>query len=88
MSKTLEIIPKEQTPPAQKKSTLLKGIPKLSNLREIRTEMSRIYRATFYQGKLLPEDYTKAMFGLRILAEIVEATDFEDRLQQLEDGKP
>lgn len=62
--------------------------PKLKTLRDIRTEMSRQYRACFYRQEMLPEDYSRAVFGLRALAEIIEATEFEERLQQLEGKQP
>ena len=82
MSKDLIVTEKPGTPTPW----VMKGRrPKLANLRDIRTEMSRLYLATFYRGELPPEDYTKAVFGLRVLAEVVEAVEFEDRLKQLEE---
>ena len=87
MAKALILTDKPDSPLVPKKG-MLKGRPKLATLRGIKSEMARMYRATFYTGDIIPEDYTRAMYGLRIIAELTEAVEFETRLKELEDKTP
>ena len=82
MAKNLILLDKPDTPRGAVGS--LKGEPKLKSLQDIRSEMSKIYRACFYRKVMNPEDFSRAIYGLRTIAELIEASAFEDRLKNLE----
>jgi hypothetical protein len=82
--KALSIIPKVDTLRTPRKKF---PEPKLSSLRDIRTEIARMYRACFSRHQITPEDLSRAVYALHTLAEVIAAAEFEDRLNRLEEGQ-
>lgn len=58
----------------------------LSTAGEIRRELARVYRDA-RQGLIDPGDGTKLAHMLSFLARLIQDTDFEARLQALEEAK-
>ncbi len=59
--------------------------PKLATLRDVQAEMTKMYRKCFYRKEISSSELSRAVFALRCVAEIIEATDFEEKLKLLED---
>ena len=56
----------------------------MQTLRDIKTELANLYRASRYRNEIEPGDAAKLAFILRSVAEVIAAVDIEERLLQLE----
>lgn len=72
--------------PLPKEDSGKKKIP-LSCLRDVRLEMSKIYRLS-RAGKLESQELSRLVFALGQIGKIIELETFEQRIERLERGLP
>lgn len=72
----VEVLPPEPTPPAMKRT-------KLGSIREIRSELARVYREA-RSGKIDTGTATRLAYLLDLMARMVERSELEERVANLE----
>ena len=60
--------------------------PRLQTLVDVRREIASVYRAARCRNEIDAQDASRFVYVLKCLAEVVEATTFEDRLTRLEES--
>jgi hypothetical protein len=58
-------------------------VRKLNSLRGVREEMVSVYRAS-RKGEMKTEEMTRFIFALRCIAQVIEQSDLETRMDKLE----
>jgi hypothetical protein len=58
-------------------------VRKLNSLRGVRAEMVNVYRAS-RKGEIKTEDMSRFIFALRCIAQVIEQSDLEPRMDKIE----
>ena len=61
-------------------------VGRLTTLADVRGELSRVYRSA-RRGEIATQDLTRFSYSLSVLAKIIEQSDLEKRVLQLEESQ-
>ncbi|MGY6120457.1 hypothetical protein ACW9YQ_27865 (plasmid) [Paraburkholderia strydomiana] len=84
--KPVEEIPKIANVPLPEAKTKVTRRIKLKTVSDVKAEMARVYRAAV-KGEIAPEAATKLTYILQTHAKLIEVSDIEKRVAELEEAE-